>query len=455
MNISKESIGECNEVVKILLKPEDYKEKVDATIKKTRRSVQIPGFRPGNVPEGMVRKMYGKSILLDELNKLVSESLNNFIVENKIDILGHPLPMKNGSEKNNFDAPADFEFSFELGLAPQFKLNLPPSHVFPYYEIQVDDAKVDTYLDDVRRRYGIHSTPEISDDKCVLYAAFTEIDAEGKPVEKGITTSTSLAIDLVKDEKSKEKLIGLKKDDVIVLNIVTAINDETEVGYMLNIPKTKVAEIKNNFELKIISVNKVEKADLNQELFDKVYGKDAVKSETEFREKLRTEISAMLAVESDRKLQHDIEDVLLDDTKISLPDNFLKRWLLDTNEKPITAEQVEQDYNAGSRAMKWRLIEGRIVKDNNIQVTKEEIDNFAKHLIVDQFAQYGNSFLTDEMIHDFTKRYLEKEENVRKIIESISGRKVFNHLKSIVKQDVKKVSYDEFIKIVKEHHHHH
>ena len=455
MEITKESIGELNEIVSIQLKPEDYREKVDASIKKTRKSMSVPGFRQGHVPEGMIRKMYGKAILADELNKIVSESLDNFLKENKINILGHPLPVKeNGNvSKNNWENPADFEFKFELGLAPQFKLTLPPDHVFPYYEIQVDDSKVDSYVDDIRKRHGKHSQPESADDKSVLYASFTEVGPDNIPVENGITTKTTIAIDLVKDKAIKKSLVGLKKDDSIVIDVVKAMDNETEVSHMLNIPKEKVAEIKNNFELKIISVNNVENAELNQELFDKVYGTDIVKNEEEFREKLRAEISSMFAVESERKLQHDIQDELLHQLKISLPDNFLKRWLMDVNEKPITADQVDKEYNSYSTGMKWKLIENSIIRENNIQVTKEEIENFSKQMIVKQFAQYGSSYLTDEMISDMTKRYLSKEENVNHVIESLSDRKVLNFLGSIVKRDVKKTGYDEFIKIVKEHKH--
>lgn len=455
MEITKESIGELNEVVKIQLKPEDYKGKVEATIKKTRKSVQMPGFRPGHVPEGMVKKMYGKSILVDELNKIVSESLDKFLSENKIDILGHPLPYKQEEKQINWDNPADFEFKFELGLAPQFDVTLPPSKVFPYYEVQVDDTRLETYLDDIRKKHGNYTTPEISDIGSVLYASFTEVNNENQPIENGIQTTTTLAIDLIKDETIRKNLIGLKKDDVVTINVMDAMGDASEVSHMLNVPKDSVADLKNNFQLKIITVNKVEKAELNQELFDKVYGKDTVKSLEEFNEKIKAEIAAMFAIESDRKLQHDIEDELLNAMKISLPDNFLKRWLLDVNDKPITVEQIEKEYNSYARGMKWKLIENKIIRENNIQVSKEDIENFARQMIVNQFAQYGNSFLTEEMIADMTKRYTSKQENVQRIIESLSERKVFNHLNAVVRKEVKKVSYDEFLNILKEHHHHH
>lgn len=455
MEITKKSIGELNEMVSIQLKPEDYKAKVDASIKKTRKGMSVPGFRPGHVPEGMVRKMYGKAILADELNKIVSESLNNFLQENKIQILGNPLPVKeneNGS-LNNWDNPSDFEFKFELGLVPQFTLKLPPDHVFPYYEIAVDDSKVNEYLEDIKKRYGKHSQPDQSDVNSVIYASFTEVGVDNLPVENGITTQTTLAIELVKDNTIKKSLTGLKKDDTVVIDLVKAMNNETEVSHMLNIPKEKVAGLTNNFELKIISINNVENAELNQELFDKVYGKDIVKGEEEFREKLRGEIFSMFAVESERKLHHDIQDELLHKMKVSLPDDFLKRWLVDANDKPITPEQVEKEYHSYATAMKWKLIEGNIARENNIQVTNEEIDNYSRQLIVNQFAQYGASYLTDEMIDGMKKRYLSKEENVRQAVESLTERKVFNYLNSIVKKDVKKVAYDEFIKILKEHKH--
>lgn len=455
MEITKESIGELNEVVKIQLKPEDYKEKVDIVIKNTRKKVQMPGFRQGHVPEGLVKKMYGKAILVEELNKIVSESLDKFITENKIDILGHPLPYNEKNDSNNWENPSEFEFMFELGLAPQFNLNLPPDHTFPYYEIQVDEAKTDTYVDDIRKKYGKFSNPEVSEASSVLYASFTEVDKDNQPVINGITTTTTLTLDLVKDEKIKASLTGLKKDETAVIDLIEAMNNDTEVSYMLNIPKDKIPGIQNNFAMKIISVNKVEKAELNQELFDKVYGKDAVTGETEFRDKIKSEISAMFAVESDRKLQHDIEDELLNQFKFSLPDNFLKRWLKNVNEKPVTPEQIEKEYNGYARGMKLKLIENRIIKENDIKVTQEEIESFAKRMIINQFAQYGNSYLTDEMVSDMTKRYMSKEENVRKIIESLSERKVFNYLNSIVKKDVKTVSYDEFMKIVREHQHEH
>jgi trigger factor len=455
MEIKTESIGELNEVVKIQLKPEDYKGRVDATIKKTRKNVQMPGFRPGHVPEGMVRKMYGKSILLDELNKIVSESLDKFISENKIDILGHPIPYKQNFDNVNLDNPADFEFAFELGLAPKFNLSLPPAHTFPYYEVIIDDEKVETYVEDIRRRHGKYSTPDFADENSILYAVFTEVDNDNNPVENGISTSTTLAIDLIKDQEIKEKLIGIKKDDVIVIDLVKAMDNVPELSHMLNISKEKVLEIKNNFEVKVISVNRIEKADLNQELFDKAYGEGAVKTEEEFREKVRDEISAMFAIESDRKLHHDIQDELLHE-KISLPDEFLKRWLLNTNDKPVSADQVENEYSNYAVLMKWKLIENRIISANDIKISKEEINNFARQMILNQFSQYGNtSFLTDEMMAGMIKNYVSKEENVRKISESVLERKVFNYLASVVIKDIHKVTYDEFKKILSDHQHHH
>lgn len=455
MEITREHIGSNNEILNVRIVPGDYQSKFEASLKKARRSINMPGFRPGNVPENLVKKMYGKSLLADELNKLVSESLEQFIKEKNMNLLGHPLPRKNGEDKNNFDDPGDFEFSFEVGLSPTFELRLPPKHTFPFYEIEADEKRIETYVEDTRKRYGKHSTPEISDDQSVLYVLFEEAGQNETIIENGISTTTTLDLSLVKDKKLAGKLSGLKSGDAVIIDLKKAVGDEAELAYMLRVSKEKIQELKNEFRMTIKSIHKVEKAEMNSEFFEKVYGKDSVQSEFEFRQRVKEEIEKMFRTESERKLHHDVEDVLLDETKIDLPDDFLKRWLMDVNEKPLTAEQVEQDYKSYARGMKWKLIENKIAREQNIEITQEEVERYAKHYVVQQFAEYGNSFLTDEMITDLAKRFMSKEENLKRIYESLVERKVFEYLESIVKKDVKKVSYDAFIKIVKEHHHHH
>ena len=345
MEITRERNGKRNELIKVRLQPDDYSDQYDAELKKYQKSVNMPGFRPGNVPKGLIRKKFGRSILLEEINKIVSGKLQDYITEQKLDILGSPIPARNGSEENNWEQPKDFEFSFEIGLAPEFELTLPPKKSFEYLEIEVDDERVNTYMDDIRRRFGNFSNPETADEKSILYGDFSELDGNGDPVEGGITAKSALAIDLVKDKDAREKLIGITKGEKVVMNLNKATNGNTsEISHLLNISKEKAEELNCDFEFVVDTINQVDMAELNQELFDKVYGEGNVKSEEEMREKIREEIAGMFNKESDKKLKHDLDHYFMDDLNISLPDEFLKKWLHTTVENPLTEEQIEKDY---------------------------------------------------------------------------------------------------------------
>jgi trigger factor len=455
MNITRESIGTLNELLKIRIAPQDYSKQYESEIKKYQRSASMPGFRPGHVPAGIIRKRYGKAILIDELNKIVSGSLEQYINENSLNILGNPIPRTADSEKNNFDNPGDFEFEFEIGLAPEFSLTLPPSKTFDFYEIEVDDNKVQMYMDDLRRKYGKFSNPESADETSILYGDLMELDAAGQPKEGGITSKSTLSIESVKDAAIKKSFIGCKKGDVITLNLSKAFaGDKEEIAHMLSIPADQAAAVSSDFSYTVDTVNKVEKADLDAEFFGKIYGEGVVNSEDEFRDRVKGEISGMYMQDSDYKLKHDLEDFLLEDLKLSLPDEFLKKWLMTSVEKPLSPEQVEKEYKGYSRGMKLRLVENRIFRDQDMKITHEEIRETARGYILHQFAGYSSG-LTPELIDSLVTRYLEKRESVERIIETLSDRKVFNYLKSVVKTKPVKVSYDKFMEIVKEHNHVH
>jgi trigger factor len=452
MNISKENLSDLNTLLRIRLTPADYQKDVESAIKKFSKTATMPGFRPGHVPAGMVRKMHGKSFLAEELNKIVSKTVNEYIVENKLAVLGDPLPRNNEAHDNDFEKQGDFEFLFELGLAPEINMSLPLSHKVKYYEIEVDEKRIQDYSNDSRRRYGKFSNPETSDEKCILYGELTELNADGTEKEGGIKNTSTISIELVKDADAKKKLLGIKKDDVVTINPLTAMKDATEVAYMLKIEKEDAEKLTSDFSYKIVSVNHVERAELNQEFFDKVYGPDTVKTEEEFYAKVKSDIEAMFANESRHKFNHDLEDVLLHEIKFELPDEFLKRWIKTVNEKPITDEQISNEYPSYSREMKLKLIEQKVATENNIEVTKDDLNGYARQLILQQFSGYGQG-LTEELINDFAKRYLEKEENIRKATEQIASQKATEIIANNTTKDIVKVSYDEFRKIVKEHTH--
>ncbi|HNR49300.1 MAG TPA: trigger factor [Bacteroidia bacterium] len=449
MNITKEDVTQLNSLIRIKLTPSDYKNDVDTAIKKFRKSATMPGFRAGHVPEGMIRKMYGKSFLADELNRIVSKSLHEYLKENNLMVLGDPLP-KDTEHTNNFENPSDFEFLFEIGLAPAINFDVASIAAVDYYEIEVDDKRVETYIDDLRRKHGKFSNPEQAEENSILYGELAELDENGNVKEGGITSTTTLSVELVKDADTRKKLIGIKKDDTVVFNPNKAMQDVTEVAYMLRIDKDKAEKLTSDFQYKILSVNKVEKADINQELFDKVFGENTVTTEQDFRERVKADIAAMFRHESIHKFNHDTEDAILKQMNLSLPDEFLKKWIMTMNEKPITTEQLEKEYPSYSREMQWRMIENEIATKQNIKVEQEDLKQYAASVIMQQFGQYS---LGAEMIEDFANRYLQKQENVSKAAEAVKSKKVFDYLNQMVPKNVKNVTYEEFTHIVREHKH--
>lgn len=454
MNITREEIGTLNEILKISLTPEDYNPQVESEIKKYQKSISLPGFRPGHVPTGLVKKKYGKSILIEELNKIISTNIDSYIADQKLDLLGSPIPQPSNDSVNNWDEPGNFEFRFEIGLAPQFSLTLPPAKTFDSYEIIVDEEKVNQYVDDIRRKYGKFSNPEVSDENTIFYGDFSELSADGSVFEGGINSRSTLSVAAVKDAAIKQQLVGLKKGDTVKINLNTAFaGDIDEISHMLNQPADKITGNNSDFNYVIDTVNQVEKAEMNQEFFDKIYGEGNVTSEEQFREKVRAEISGMYVQDTDMKLKHDIEDHLLDELGLKLPDAFLQKWLTTAVEKPLSPEQVEKEYPGYSRGMKMRLIENRIFRDQNMNISQDEIRDMARQYIMHQFSGYAAG-LTEDIMGSLITRYLEKRESVERIIETLSDRKVFNYLKSIVNTNIKKVTYDEFVQIVKNHHHH-
>ncbi len=449
MNITKEDVTQLNSLIRIKLTPSDYKNDVDTAIKKFRKSATMPGFRAGHVPEGMIRKMYGKSFLADELNRIVSKSLHEYLKENNLMVLGDPLP-KDTEHTNNFENPSDFEFLFEIGLAPAINFDVASIAAVDYYEIEVDDKRVETYIDDLRTKHGKFANPEQAEESSILYGELAELDENGNVKEGGITSTTTLSVELVKDADTRKKLIGIKKDDTVVFNPNKAMQDVTEVAYMLRIDKDKAEKLTSDFQYKILSVNKVEKADINQELFDKVFGENTVTTEQDFRERVKADIAAMFRHESIHKFNHDTEDAILKQMNLSLPDEFLKKWIMTMNEKPITTEQLEKEYPSYSREMQWRMIENEIATKQNIKVEQEDLKQYAASVIMQQFGQYS---LGAEMIEDFANRYLQKQENVSKAAEAVKSKKVFDYLNQMVPKNVKNVTYDEFTHIVREHKH--
>ena len=455
MNILQEKIDSLNSVLKVQIKPEDYAVKVNDALKKYSKKVTMPGFRPGMVPLNMVRKMYGKSLLADELNKLVSDSVDQYISENNLQILGNPLPKETNDLDINWDAPADFEFSFEMGLAPEVNFALPPAHSFEYFDISVDEKSVEEEVTKIIRRYGEYITPDVMDNECSAYGTFQEVDANGEIVEGGHTNQSFLLLDKINDAAIRQQFVGKVALDTVTFNPSAAIKSVEEVKYMLSLKPDESVDPSKTYRFTIERINKVKPAELNKELFDRLYGAGVVTDENAFREKIRAEIAEGYRYESEHAVQHELEDVLLKDANLNLPDEFLKRWLKHTNEK-ITDEQLAAEYSKYSRDLKWKLIENKIFKEQNMEITNEELEAFARNFIVDQYVRYGQAhMLTEDTLTDMTKKYLQNKESLQRVIESLSGRKVFEYLNQIINKNVKRVSHEEFVDLMSKHQHDH
>jgi trigger factor len=363
MNISKRQNGDLNAIITIEVAPEDYQSKVNETIKNYRKTANIPGFRPGHVPEGIIRKRIGKEVLVEELNKLLGEELVNYLRDNKIDVLGTPIPIEK-PEPPAFEEGKNFTFDYEIGIAPEVNVKLPDSKV-PYYLIKVDDKMVEDDINDMRRRYGKFSNPEAAEETSVLYGEFVELEQNGDVKVDGNKTTTTLSIEMIKNAEERNKFIGIKKDESVRFNPKKAVENETELSAMLKVEKNSPA-INSDYQFTIKTVNKIEKADLNPEFFDKVYGVGEVKTEEEFRSKIREGIASYFEKESDKKLQKDLHHIFLEENKLQLPDEFLKRMLKVRSEKNMDDHEFEHEYFHLAEDLKWNLIQNKIAADQSL-----------------------------------------------------------------------------------------
>lgn len=442
MNISKNQIDDLNAIISIELTPEDYQGRVNSVLRNYVKTAKVPGFRPGHVPIGMVKKMYGKAVLVEELNRLLSEELGKYIYTNKIEVLGSPLPKKS-SDDLAFEDGRDFKFEYEVGLAPSFEVKTPSSKI-PYYLVKIDDKMVDDDIADIRRRYGKFSNPEVSDENTIFYGEFNELNEEGQIKEGGHKTTTTLSNELITDSAKKAKFIGLKKEETIDFKPIETFYNETEVSAMLRLEKDSPA-LNSTYRFTIMTVNKVEKAELNQELYDKLFGPDVVHTEDEFRAKIREGIASYFEKESDKKLRKDLKTVYLENNPFQLPDEFLKRMLKANQEKEVDEHTFEHDYYHIAEDLRWNLIQEKIAAANTVSVATEEVNEVAKQMVIQQFAQYGVPAPEDDKLVELANNYLQSENNGERVERIIRDNKVFDVLKKEVKLDMVEMPYQDFV----------
>ncbi|MFW5886510.1 MAG: trigger factor [Bacteroidota bacterium] len=449
MDIRTENIDELNAVIKLKIEKDDYEEKVNKVLKDYKKRANMPGFRPGKVPDGIIRKLYRKPVLAEEINKMVSESLFQYIQENDIHILGEPLPSEKEENKIDFDNTEVFEFAFDLGLAPEFDFELSSKDKIPYYQVKVEDKQVDEYIDRVINQFG--SLKEIDEvkEKSIINCNLFQLDENGKVKEDGFSAEdTTLSVEIIKDEKIKKDFLGKKVGDVIVFDIRQAYPNDTEISGLLKLEeKEKAAEIGGNFQCVIEKIEDFEKAELNQELFDKVYGEGAVSSEKEFKEKVEEELKKNYERDSEYRFGIDAKEEILKKVKFDLPVEFLKRWLLETNKNKFDKEQLDKEFPNFENDLKWQMITDKIVRDNDIKVEKEEALEYAKNMARMQFYQYGLREIPGEHLDNYANQILENKEQRKQIYTRLYEVKTLKHIKDSVKLEEKEITLEKFNKL--------
>jgi len=454
MNITQEKTGDLTSTIKVELTQDDYQGKVDKTLKEMQKSASLKGFRPGKVPMGIVKKMYGTQVLADEINKTVSETLNNYIKENNLELLGHPLSNLEKTKQIDFENDKTFDFYFDIAVAPQFDLELSDKIEVDYYDIVVDDEKLELYIDDVKKRNGTPFPVDSVEEDDLLKGRIVQLAEDGTILEGGIMHETSLIPKYFKDEMVKESFIGRKKGDKIIFNPLKASGNIQETASMLDISKEEAGNIDSDFEFTITEVSRIKPAELNKELFKKVYPTENIKAEDEFREKLREEIKKHYQVESENYFVHMTLEEFQNETNIEFPNDFLKRWLLESDEK-LTKEQIEKDFDGYLKSLKQQLIVNKIARDNDIKIEQKDIHAHVKQ----SFAKYyGLDPANEEMLKQLdgvADSVLQNQEEVNKVYDELFDNHIRDLFKEKLKLNNKTVSYDEFIKIVQEHHKQH
>ena len=451
MKVTFENPDKVNGLMTITVEEADFKENVEKTLKNYRKKANIPGFRPGQVPMGMIRRQVGTSVKVDEINKLVGQEIYKYVQENKIQMLGDPLP----SEKQqpvDVEKDAPYTFVFDIAVAPEFEIKLNGHDKVDYYTIKVDDKLIDQQVEMYASRGGHYDKVEKYEDNDMLKGDLRELDADGNTKEGGITVEAAIMLpNYIKVDDQKKLFEGCKLGDIITFNPKKAYPENNgEISSLLKISREEAENITADFSLQITEISRYVKADVNQELFDQVFGKDVVKDEKEFRERIAEGMKAQFAVDSDFRFIYDLRAHCEKKVgKLTYPDALLKRIMLQNN-KDKGEEFVEKNYDLSVKELTWHLIKEQLVRDNNIKVEDADIKEAAKEAARAQFAQYGMNNVPDEYLENYANDMLKKKEYVDNLVDRSIDRKLTEVMKGVVKLNPKEVTLDEFNKMMEE-----
>jgi len=450
MNIVQESKSQLEVVLRVELKEEDYRERVAAELKNMQRKAQMPGFRPGKVPFGMIRKMYGKNILAEEVNKMLVDEVYKYIKDNNLEILGNPLPDQEAAHNIDWDNQTEFEFLYEIGLAPKVELELSEKIQVDYHRIQVADATIDTYIEDIRRRFGKMVNPEVSEAEDVLFCHFAELESEANLKDGGYSHKANLFIKFVKDETLKGKLIGAKIGDLVDFELIKAVESEAEAAALIGVKKEKLANFGKWFRLTIENISRIEPAEMNKEFFKKALPEEEIKTEEEFRQKLSEQLGKQYQVDVEKHFRNEVMKKLIEVTSLELPETFLKKWLNEANKGEFTAEQVEVEFPKLADSFRWQLIENHLISYNNLEVTPTEVNDHLSSFMRAQLRQYGQENVEQTVIDGFVNDIMKNQDEMKKVYDNLFDQKLLALYKEKLKLNEIELSFDDFVKLVTE-----
>ena len=452
MKITFDCPDKINGLLTMTIEPADYQEQVEKTLKNYRKKAQVPGFRPGMVPMGMIKKQYGTAVKVDEINKLMGEKLYGYIQENKIQMLGEPLPNEEKQVPQDFEKDGDLTFVFDIAVAPEFKAELTGKDKIDYYQIKVEDKLIDDQVQMYASQAGEFVKAETFSGNDTITGDMRELDAEGNTKEGGITTEGAMVMPAyIKDEDQKKLFDGCKAGDIITFNPKKAYPDnDAEVAALLKVQKDDVKDLTADFSYQITEIRHFQPAEVNQQLFDRVFGEGMVKDEKAFREKIAETIAPQLQQNSDYKFMLDVRQYVEKKVgELAFPEALLKRVMIQNN-KDKGADYVENNFEGSLKELKWQLIKEQLVKANEVKVEEADLKAIAKDAIRAQFAQYGMSNIPDDVLENYAAEQLKKRENVDNFVDRAVEQKLMAALKNVVKLNQKEVTLDEFNKLMQE-----
>ena len=438
MNITKENIDALNAVVKVDIVAEDYQAKVSSLLTDYRKKADVPGFRKGHVPMGMIKKQYGKSIMIDEVNKLLQESLNKFIAEEKLEMLGNPLPRM--TEDFNWDAE-EFSFEFELGLAPVFEVDLKAKDKVTQYNIVATEELLDEEVKNIQTRYGNVSAIDEATEESNITGTFVN-------EEKEINKKSTFIVKDVNGEANIAKLVGAKVGDVIELATKDLFEDAHRLQHLLDVEHDVIHDLDITVTFTVEEITKTTPADLDKELFDKLFADGSVTTVSDLRGKIKEDAEKQFQQQGDQQLLNAITEYLVESTKFDLPAEFLKKWLRTAGEKPLTEEEATAEFEKSEKGLRYQLIEGKVMKDNDIKIDYTELVDYAKGFIRTQMAQFGNTNPEEKELDDIAGRILQNQEEAQKLQSQLISNKLLTFYKENMSFKSKELSYEDFIKEV-------